>query len=186
MGQRLLTITLAAGLAACASSGEVGLSPLSRGVPEESRPETLCASLVYDLTCVPPRGFDLAEERPGPGLVMRYSSREATPAERSHIIMRAYPLSRRKLSWIVDENIIKPLRHAHGMGKIGIHEAALGPRRGLAIAVRREGETWAFMQFFFAFAERDTVFVVEHTVPAPRAKSERGKLEGFIDSIAFR
>lgn len=177
---------MAAGLGACVSPGEVALSPLSRAVPEEARAETVCASLVYDLTCMAPRGYDLAEERPGPGLVMRYSSREATPAERSHLILRAYPQGARKLTWIVEENIIKPLKRAPGTGAVEAREASLGPRRGLAVAARREGEAWAFMQFFFAFAERGTVFVVEHAVPATRAKAERGRLEGFVDSIAFR
>ncbi|MBI3299354.1 MAG: hypothetical protein HYZ75_14400 [Elusimicrobia bacterium] len=184
MGQRLVSLALAASLAGCASTGEVALAPVLRDVPEDPRPETLCASLVYGLTCVSPRGYDLTEEHPGPGPVMRYSSREATAPERSHLILRAYPMGKRKLSWIVDENILKPLERV--AGDVKMREASLGPRRGLALAAKREGETWAYVQMFFAFAQRDTVFVIEHAVPATRAKAEREVLETFVDSIAFR
>lgn len=187
MGLRLLTaVSAAVLLAGCGASGEVAVSPLARAVPEDPGRDALCASIVYGLTCVPPRAFDLAEERPGPGLIMRYSSRESTPPERSHLILRAYPLGRRKLSWVLEENVLGPLRGAPGVVEVKSREASLGPRRGYAVMARREGETWAYVELFFAFTERGTVFVTEHAVPATRAKSEKGVLEAFVDSIAFR
>ena len=187
MGLRLLTLLAASALlAGCGASGEVALSPLARQIPEEPGRDALCASLVYGLTCVAPRAYDLAEESPGPGLIMRYSSREATPPERSHLILRAYPLGRRKLSWVLEENVLGPLRAAPGVVEVKSREASLGPRRGYAVMARREGEPWAYMELFFAFSERGTVFVVEHAVPATRAKAEKGVLESFVDSVAFR
>ncbi|MBI5598070.1 MAG: hypothetical protein HY928_18465 [Elusimicrobia bacterium] len=187
MGFRLLALlAAAAALSGCGASGEVAVSPLARPIPEEPGRDVLCASIVYGMTCVAPRGFDLAEERPGPGLIMRYSSRETTPPERSHLILRAYPLGRRKLSWVLEENILGPLRKAPGVAEVKSREASLGPRRGYAVMARRAGETWAFTELFFAFSERGTVFVTEHAAPATRAKAEKGLLEAFVDSIAFR
>lgn len=148
--------------------------------------EGLCGSLVYALTCVAPAGYDLLEETPGPGLVMRYTSRAPTGAERSHLILRAYPLGDRKLSWVFEENAVKPLRAARGVTDLKVREGTLGARRGLALVARRDGETWSFVHRLFAFQREGVVFVVEHAVPASKAKAEGPVLEAFIASLAFR
>lgn len=186
MGRHLLTAGLAALLAACAGAPEVARSPLAREVPDERPPEGLCGSLVYALTCVEPRGYDLLEEGPGPGLVMRYTSREPTGTERSHLILRAYPLGARKLSWVLEENVVRPLRAAPGVLDVKVREGSLGSRRGLAVVARREGPGWTFLHKLFAFQREGTVFVVEHAVPAPKAKPEGSALEAFVESLAFR
>ncbi|MDE2292550.1 MAG: hypothetical protein KGL53_10750, partial [Elusimicrobia bacterium] len=74
-------------MAGCAATGDVAVSPLDRPVPDTPPPEGLCASLVYGLTCVAPRGYDLVQEGPGPGIVMRYASRSDVPAERAHLML---------------------------------------------------------------------------------------------------
>lgn len=189
MGLRLLraAAALAAlGLAGCAGTPEAALSPLARRVPDERPMEGLCGSLVYGLTCVAPAGYDLLEEGPGPGLVMRYTSRAPTGAERSHLILRAYPLGGRKLSWVFEENAVKPLRAAAGVSEVRVKEGALGARRGLALLARRDGGSWSFLHKLFAFQREGVVFVVEHAVPAPKAKSEGSILEDFVASLAFR
>jgi len=148
--------------------------------------EGLCGSLVYGLTCVAPQGYDLLEETPGPGLVMRYTSREATGPERAHLILRAYPLRDRKLSWVFEENAVKPLRSADGVSDVRVKEGSLGARRGLALVARRDGASWSFVHKAFAFQREGVVFVVEHAVPAPKAKSQGAVLEDFVGSLAFR
>lgn len=184
---RLLGVAAAAGLlAACGAGGEVALSPLSRRVPDPPRAEGMCASLVYGLTCVAPRGYDLAEERSGPGLIMRYSSRADTPQEHSHLILRAYPATKRRLSWIVEENVMKPLRGAPGVSDLAMRQGSLGARRGLAVMARREDSTWRFVHKIFAFEREGTVFVAEHALPSSRAKLEARVLEDFVASLAFK
>lgn len=162
------------------------MSPLARRVPDERPMEGICGSLVYALTCVAPGGYDLLEEGPGPGLVMRYTSREATGVERAHLILRAYRLGDRKLSWVVDDNAVKPLKAAPGVSDVKLKEGSLGSRRGLAVVARREGEGWSFVHKLFAFQREGVVFIVEHAVPGPRAKSEASVLESFVASLAFR
>ena len=183
---RLLGVAAAAALlAACGAGGEVALSPMAREAPDSPRAEGLCASLVYAVTCVAPRGWDLAEEGPGPGLIMRYASRADTPQERSHLILRAYPAGKRRLSWIVDENIVKVLR-ASGVSDLGVKPGNLGSRRGLAVMARRETGTWRFVHKLFAFEREGTVFVAEHVLPSSRSKSEGRVLEDFLESLAFK
>lgn len=162
------------------------MSPLSRRVPDERPMEGICGSLVYALTCVAPGGYDLLEDGPGPGLVMRYTSREATGPERAHLILRAYRLGDRKLSWVFDDNAVKPLKAAAGVVDVKVKEGSLGARRGLALVARREGEGWSFLHKLFAFQREGVVFIVEHAVPGPRAKSEAPVLDAFVASLAFR
>lgn len=183
MGFYLLGIILLAG---CAAVPEIALSPLARRVPEERPLEGLCGSLVYALTCVAPQGYDLLEESPGPGLVMRYTSREGTPAERAHLILRAYPLRERKLSWVFEENAVKPLRAAAGVSDVRVKEGSLGARRGLALVARRDGGSWSFAHKAFAFQREGVVFVVEHAVPSSKATAQGGVLQDFVASMAFR
>lgn len=187
MGLHLLAAVALAGLlAGCAGTPEAARSPLAREVPDERPPEGLCGSLVYGLTCVEPRGYDLLEEGPGPGLVMRYTSREPSGTERAHLILRAYPLGTRKLSWVVEENVVRPLRSSSGVSDVRVREGSLGARRGLAVLARRDGPGWAFLHKLFAFQREGTVFVVEHAVPEPKAKPEGSVLEAFVTSLAFR
>ena len=176
----------AALLAACGAGGEVAVSPMARTAPDPPRAEGPCASLVYAMTCVSPRGWDLAEEGPGPGLIMRYASRADTPQERSHLILRAYPAVRRRLSWIVEENIVKPLRGGAGVSDLAVKPGSLGSRRGLAVMARQETGTWRFVHKIFAFEREGTVFVAEHVLPSSRSKSEGRVLEDFLESLAFR
>lgn len=190
MGLHLLSPRGAAALAllltGCAGTSEVALSPLARKVPEERPMEGLCGSLVYALTCVAPAGYDLLEESPGPGLVMRYTSREGSGPERSHLILRAYPLGARKLSWVFEENAVKPLKAAAGVSDVRVKEGSLGARRGLALVAKRDGGSWSFLHKLFAFQREGVVFVVEHAVPAPKAKAQGSVLEDFVASLAFR
>lgn len=183
---RKAALPLALLLAGCAGNSEVGVSPLARRVPDERPMEGPCGSLVYALTCVAPAGFDLLEASPGPGLVMRYTSREATGPERSHLILRAYPLDARKLSWVFEENAVKPLRGAPGVSDVKVKEASLGSRRGLALIARRDGGSWTFVHKLFAFQREGVVFIVEHAVPASQARSEGPVLEAFVSSLAFK
>lgn len=189
MGFHLLgagAAALALLLAGCAGTPEAGLSPLARRVPDERPMEGICGSLVYALTCVAPRGYDLLEETAGPGLVMRYTSREATGPERAHLILRAYPLGERKLSWVFEENAAKPLRGAPGVSDVRVKEGSLGARRGLALVARRDGAGWSFAHKVFAFQREGVAFIVEHAVPAPKAKAQGSVLEDFVASLAFR
>ena len=184
MGFRLLAVV--AFLAGCAGTPETQWSPLVRRVPDDRPPDGPCGSLVYGLTCVAPEGYDLLESSPGPGLVMRYTSRETTGPERAHLILRAYPQGSRKLSWVVEENAVKPLGRAEGVGEVQVKEASLGSRRGLAVVARRDGGSLAFVHKVFAFQREGTVFIVEHAVPAPKERATRRVLEDFVASLAFR
>ncbi|MFH1723629.1 MAG: hypothetical protein ABII00_03290 [Elusimicrobiota bacterium] len=175
-------------LAACAPRVPELVRPRPGSVapPSVRRAPSPCYNTLYRFTCVLPRGFLITEEGPGPGKIMTLVRRSRTSAEEANLSVRVYPLRQDRLKRLIEKRVYGPLRRSSGVQDLRMEEAAIGARRGFEVSLLRAYATGEYAQRVFAFEHDGNAFLIEHAAPLLRAAKDRGALEAFVQSIAFR
>lgn len=204
--RRTRFLTAAALLCAC-STPELEKAPPSPEIRTKSAAAALCYNLEYGFTCVPPRGFLVTSEAPGPGKIMTLVKRSRTTADQPNLTLSAYPLRTDKLKWLIDERVLGPIEKAAGVQGLESRKVRLGNRDGWGIRFERRYASGLFRRNIFCFEKDGTAFIVDHTAPVPEGAQGQGPsspqgavdpsppgmpseednaLSSFVSSLAFR
>src|SRR5947208_1337778 len=123
----------------CASSPAQIVKPTPPPAPSPRGPVlSTCYNLEYSFTCVPPRGFLITAEAPGPGKIMTLVKRSHTTSEEANLSLHVQPLRHGKLKPLIDRIILQPLQNASGVQNLQTQNAQLGQRDGLEINLDRQ------------------------------------------------
>jgi len=181
VGGRILALVFFLLLGGCAAPG---LPTRPESVLPKGAGDT-CYNLSYGFTCVPPRGFLITSEGPGPGEIMTLVKKSYTTSEEANLSLRVYPLHG-ELKWLAKERVLSPLEKSSGLKTAEMKPSRVGTREGFEIRAEREYATGPFRIRIFCFERDSQAFIAEFSTPAGRPESEADALDAFVGSIAFR